>query len=206
VAENVLYYGDNLDVLRRYVRDESVDLVYLDPPFNSQQTYNVLFAEKNGSQSAAQIHAFEDTWHWNQESARTFEEIVENAPEKVSQVMQSFRHFLGDNDMLAYLTMMAPRLVELRRVLKSTGSIYLHCDPTASHYLKILLDAVFDTRNFRTEIVWKRSSAHSDTKQGRKQHGRIHDNIYFFSKSDNLTWNPIYVPYDLVVFQYRIDL
>lgn len=136
---NVLYYGDNLDVLRRHVKDETVDLVYLDPPFNSNASYNVLFAEHEGTRSAAQIKAFEDTWRWDQAAANAYQEVVE-AGGKVSQVMQAFRTFFGDSDMLAYLAMMAPRLVELRRVLKPTGSIYLHCDPTASHYLKLLMD------------------------------------------------------------------
>jgi len=192
---NYLYYGDNLDVLRRYIKDESVDLVYLDPPFKSNQDYNVLFAEKDGTGAAAQFKAFEDTWEWNQESARVYQELVEGGG-RVSDVMQAFRRFLGTNDMLAYLTMMAPRLVELRRVLKETGSIYLHCDPTASHYLKLLMDAVFGPTNFRSEIVWKRSTAHSDTKQGRVQHGRIHDVHLFYTKGEAWTWNPIYTAYD----------
>jgi len=136
---NRLYYGDNLDVLRRHVEDASVDLVYLDPPFNSNASYNVLFAEKDGAQAASQIKAFEDTWEWNEDAARAFEEVVE-AGGRTSQAMQSFRSLLGESDMMAYLAMMAPRLVELRRVMKSSGSIYLHCDPTASHYLKLLLE------------------------------------------------------------------
>jgi len=158
MPENTLYYGDNLDVLRRYVKDESVDLVYLDPPFNSRQGYNVLFAEKDGTRSASQIMAFEDTWEWNQESARAYEQVVESGG-RVAQVMIAFHTFLGGSDMMAYLAMMAPRLIELGRVLKETGSIYLHCDPTASHYLKMLMDAVFSPWCFRSEIVWKRSSA-----------------------------------------------
>ena len=160
---NSLYYGDNLDILRRYVRDESADLIYLDPPFNSNQTYNVLFQERDGSQSASQIKAFGDTWHWDETAARSYEETVE-AGGQVAEAMQAFRKLLGTNDMLAYMSMMAPRLVELRRVLKPTGSLYLHCDPTASHFLKLLMDAVFGSANFRTEIIWKRTSAHSDTK------------------------------------------
>lgn len=193
---NQLFYGDNLDVLQRHIKDESVDLVYLDPPFKSNQDYNVLFAEKDGTAAAAQFRAFEDTWEWNQDSATVYERIVESGG-KVSDVMQAFRRFLGTNDMLAYLTMMAPRLAELRRALKSTGSIYLHCDPTASHYLKLLLDAVFGPNHFRSEIVWKRSTAHSDTKQGRMMHGHIHDSLLFYTKSDAWTWNPQYTPYDL---------
>ena len=148
--KNQLFYGDNLDVLGRYVADESVDLVYLDPPFNSNANYNVLFAERDGTQAAAQIQAFEDTWRWDEGAARSYEQVVE-AGGQVSQAMQAFRTFIGESDMLAYLAMMAPRLVELRRVLKPTGSIYLHCDPTASHYLKMLLDA-----NVRSRSVQER--------------------------------------------------
>lgn len=187
---NTLYYGDNLDILRRYVRDESVDLVYLDPPFKSDQNYNVLFAEQDGSRSAAQIKAFEDTWGWDQASAKSYEEIVE-AGGAVSKVMQAFRTFLGDNDMLAYLAMMAPRLLELHRVLKPTGSIYLHCDPAASHYLKLLLDAIFTPANFLAEITWRRTGAHSDAKRW----SPIADVLLHYSKTGNPTWNAIYIPH-----------
>ena len=152
-----LYYGDNLDILRRYLKDESVDLVYLDPPFNSAQNYNAFFQEKDGAAAASQIRAFEDTWTWNQESQRVYEELILQ-PGKVSEVMQAFKTFLGTNDMMAYLAMMCPRLVELRRVLKSTGSLYLHCDPTASHYLKLLCDAILGKDGFQNEIVWKREA------------------------------------------------
>jgi site-specific DNA-methyltransferase (adenine-specific) len=148
MVDNFLYYGDNLDVLRRHVEDETVDLVYLDPPFNSNASYNVLFASQDGSRSAAQIKAFEDTWRWDQAAAYDYQQVVE-AGGAVSQVMQAFRTFLGENDVLAYLAMMAPRLVELHRAMKPTGCIYLHCDPTASHYLKLLMDAVFGPANFR---------------------------------------------------------
>ena len=148
MADNTLYYGDNLDILRRYVKDETVDLVYLDPPFNSNATYNVLFAEQNGTRAAAQIKAFEDTWTWDQEAAREYEETVETGG-RVADALRAFWTFLGPSNMLAYLAMMAPRLVELRRVLKPTGSIYLHCDPTASHYLKMLMDAVFGPAELR---------------------------------------------------------
>lgn len=192
---NHLFYGDNLDVLRRYVRDESVDLVYLDPPFNSNQDYNVLFREHSGTRAAAQIKAFEDTWRWDAAAVEAYEDAVHQGG-KVAEALIAFRAFLGASDMMAYLSMMAPRLLELRRVLRKTGSLYLHCDPTASHYLKILLDGVFGAANFRSEIVWKRSSAHSDTKQGRRIHGHIHDIILFYTKSDEWTWNPQYTPYD----------
>ncbi len=194
--KNRLYFGDNLDILRDYIPSDSVDLIYLDPPFNSNASYNVLFKEHSGEQSAAQIHAFGDTWHWGLESERAFHEVVTTGPKRLADLLQSIRVFLGQNDMMAYLVMIAQRLVELHRVMKPTGSIYLHCDPTASHYIKLLMDAVFGPDHFRTEIIWKRSSAHSDTKQGRKQHGRIHDVILFYTKSDRWTWNPVYTAYD----------
>ena len=193
---NQLYFGDNLGVLREHVADESVDLIYLDPPFNSNATYNVLFRERSGEDSAAQITAFEDTWHWTRDAERAYEEMVMRGADKLGRLLQAMREFLGQNDMMAYLTMMAQRMAELHRVLKPTGSIYLHCDPTASHYLKLLMDAVFGPERFRTEIAWKRTSAHSDGRQGRRQHGRIHDTLLFYSKSDELTWNPIYTEYD----------
>jgi DNA modification methylase len=193
---NKLFYGDNLEVLRRHIGDSSIDLIFLDPPFNSAQNYNVLFEAKDGQQSAAQIRAFEDTWQWDESAASAFHETVE-AGGKVSEALQAFRLFLGDNDMLAYVSMMAPRLKELHRVLKSTGSLYLHCDPTASHYLKLLLDGVFGPEHFRSEIIWKRSTAHSDAKQGRKLHGHIHDTILFYTKSDDWTWNTVYTKYDV---------
>jgi len=158
---NTLYYGDNLDILQRYIKDESVDLVYLDPPFNSNANYNVLFAQKDGSQSSAQIQAFEDTWQWDQNAIQTYTREVEKGG-PVADALRAFNLILGDSNMMAYLTMMAPRLQELRRVLKPTGSLYLHCDPTASHYLKVLLDMVFGAENFRNEITWKRTSAHND--------------------------------------------
>ena len=200
--KNRLFYGDNLAVLRgtdafgrANIPDQSVDLIYLDPPFNSRQDYNVLFAEKDGSRSASQITAFKDTWEWNEEAARAYEEVVERGG-RVAETMRAFRTLLGGSDMLAYLSMMAPRLVELRRVLKQSGSIYLHCDPTASHFLKLLMDGVFGIENYRSEIVWKRSSAHNDAKQGRRQHGRIHDVLLFYSKSDDWVWNPVFTAYD----------
>ena len=182
--KNRLYYGDNLDVLRQYVADESVDLVYLDPPFNSNANYNVLFAEKSGTKAAAQIKAFEDTWQWDESAATSYRETVE-AGGNVAQALIAFRTFLGDSDMLAYLAMMAPRLVELRRVLKPTGSIYLHCDPTASHYLKMLMDAVFGPEQFWNEIIWKRTTAHSSA----KRYAPVHDVILFYARDSSPKWN-----------------
>lgn len=179
--QNTLFYGDNLDVLRRHVRDESVDLVYLDPPFKSNQDYNVLFAEKDGTRAASQFKAFEDTWEWNQAAASQYEELVEQGG-RVSDVMRAFRQFLGTNDMLAYLTMMAPRLVELHRALRQAGSMYLHCDPTASHYLKLLLDAIFGGPNFLNEITWKRTTTKNDYAQGARNWPRIHDSLLCYGK------------------------
>ena len=181
---NHLYYGDNLVVLREQLRDESVDLIYLDPPFNSNASYNVLFRSPQGADSAAQIEAFDDTWHWNDSAEAAFGEVVRGANAAATTMLRAMRSFLGDNDMMAYLAMMAVRLVELHRVLKPTGSLYLHCDPTASHYLKILLDAVFGAKNFRNEIVWRRATSHNDA----KRFGKISDRVLFYSKSDNYFW------------------
>lgn len=193
MQKNQLYYGDNLEVLRNYIKDESVDLIYLDPPFNSRADYNVLFAEKDGSRSSSQITAFEDTWEWNIEAEHAYQSVVEGGG-RVAEAMRAFRTFLGNSDMMAYLAMMAPRLIELRRVLKETGSIYLHCDPTASHYLKMLMDGVFGANLYKNEIVWKRSDAHNDAKQGAKHFGRIHDVILYFGKTDKPKFNQPYVP------------
>ena len=186
---NTLYHGDNLDILRRDIKDESIDLIYLDPPFKSNQDYNVLFAEHSGERSAAQIKAFEDTWRWDQEAARAYHEIVETGPERLSKVMQAFWTFLGPTDMMAYLSMMAPRLNELRRVLKPSGNIYLHCDPTASHYLKLLLDAVFGPTNFRNEITWKRRVGMSSAVHESNRFGVCTDIILFFAKTDDALFN-----------------
>jgi DNA modification methylase len=200
-----LFYGDNLDVLRRYVGEEEVDLVYLDPPFNSNANYNVLFAEQDGRRAASQIKAFEDTWRWDQEAARAFDEVVEAGGE-VSNAMRAFRTILPQSNMLAYLAMMAPRLVELRRVLKPTGSLYLHCDPTASHYLKLLLDAVFGPENYRNEITWKRAqTVKGNFGQGAKFFGRNTDTLLFYSASGDHYFQTPFLPYsdDYVATAYR---
>lgn len=197
MAENALYYGDNLDILRQHIPTESVDLVYLDPPFNSNRSYNVLFRSRSGEESQAQVEAFDDTWTWSQQAESLYTELIHGAaPPKVADALEAMRRLLGENDVLAYLVMMSARLVELHRVLKNSGSLYLHCDPTASHYLKILLDAIFGPERFINEIIWKRSSAHSDTKQGSKHFGRLSDTILFYSKSEDRTWNQLYGPYD----------
>jgi adenine specific DNA methylase Mod len=190
MAKNTLYYGDNLQILRDYIKDGTIDLVYLDPPFKSDQDYNVLFAEQNGSRSAAQIKAFKDTWQWDQSAAAAYRDIVERGG-KPSQVMQAFHTFLGESDMLAYLAMMAPRLIELHRVLKDTGSIYLHCDPTASHYLKLLMDAIFGAVNFKNEIIWH----YRKWPSGKYTFQRNHDVLFFYSKTDShkRTFNQLFM-------------
>ncbi len=191
--KNALYYGDNLDILRKYIRDESVDLIYLDPPFNSNQAYNVFLPEKNGTKSRAQIRAFEDTWHWDLTAQETWTEIVEkSANRRLADLMIAMKKFLGTNDMMAYLVMMAIRLQELHRVLKPTGSIYLHCDPTASHYLKLVMDAVFGTRNFRREIIWNTSDV-SGFKSQAQNWIRGHDVLLFYVKSDEFVFNKQYL-------------
>lgn len=196
---NTLYYGDNLDILRKRIPDASVDLVYLDPPFNSQRNYNVLFKEQAGNQSPAQIKAFTDTWEWSEQAYDTF--LHECRDARLISLVQGFTQMLGRNALTAYIVMMAPRLAELHRVLKPTGSLYLHCDPTASHYLKLVLDAVFGPTNFRNEIVWKRTNVHNDSKTW----SRVADTIFFYTLSDQYTWNTMYIPHsgEYVAAKYR---
>jgi site-specific DNA-methyltransferase (adenine-specific) len=190
---NALYYGDNLKVLRDSIATESVDLVYLDPPFNSSATYNVLFKAPSGEQSQAQIEAFEDTWHWNESAERAFDEVVTGPHSDAAIMLRAMRSALGENDMMAYLAMMAVRLLELHRVLKPTGALYLHCDPTASHYLTILLDAVFYPLSYRNEIIWKRQSAHNDA---RKKYADITDTIFYYAKSNDTKFHVVRRPLD----------
>ena len=188
---STLYYGDNLAILKEHIPDNSIDLIYLDPPFNSKANYNILFEEESGAQSKAQITAFEDTWHWTEEAEHTYQEIMETATAEIVEMMRAFRQFIGSNDMLAYLTMMCVRLIELKRVLNDTGSIYLHCDATASHYLKILMDAIYGSKNFRNEIIWcyRRYTAVSNRFQ------KLHDVILFYANTEKTIFNQIYIPY-----------
>ena len=189
--ENHLFYGDNLAVLRKEIADESVDLIYLDPPFNSNANYGILFKEPDGKSSNAQIEAFEDTWHWNDTAEDAFDQVARSGNTKAFDLLNAMRGFLGDNDMMAYLAMMAVRLLELHRVLKPTGSLYLHCDPTASHYLKLLLDAIFGKRHFQNEIIW--SYRRWPSVSHRFQ--RMHDCLLFYTKREtgNL-FNTLTVP------------
>jgi len=184
---NVLYYGDNLEILknRDYFPDECVDLIYLDPPFNSKKDYNILFKENGGVESEAQIQAFTDSWHWTQSAQDTYVNVTTKGPDKVSTLIGALHQVLGNNDVMAYLVMMTARLIELHRVLKSTGSLYLHCDPTASHYLKLVLDQIFGPANYRNEISWKRFNFHADA----RRFGRVSDRIFFYTKSDNFVFS-----------------
>jgi len=191
ITENTLFYGDNLFILREHIASESVDLVYLDPPFNSSRSYNVLFKDEKGIDSESQITAFEDTWHWNLAAEHTYTELLTEGSDHVAKMIESLRGFIGENQMMAYLVMMATRLIELHRVLKPTGSIYLHCDQTASHYLKIILDTIFGPEHFRAEIIWKRTYAHNDP----KNYGNVVDSIFYYVKSNKYTWNKQYTPY-----------
>ena len=185
--KNQLYFGNNLEVLRRHIPVASVDLIYLDPPFNSNATYNMLFKEPSGDQSAAQIAAFDDTWKWGPQAEEAFDEAVMAGPPPLAELLKALRQVLGASNMLAYLSMMAVRLIELHRSLKSTGSLFLHCDPTASHYIKLVLDNIFSPKNFRNEIIWERSQpkGHATTR-----FSRAHDTIFYYSKSEKSVFNP----------------
>ncbi len=193
INNNTLFYGDNLAIMREYIPDESIDLIYLDPPFNSNRSYNVLFKDESGKDAEAQITAFEDTWHWGNETENTYQDIVVDGSPNVGSMISALRDFIGTNQMMAYLVMMTTRLIELHRVLKPTGSIYLHCDLTASHYLKIVMDTIFGVENFRNEIIWKRTSSHNDA---RKNFGTLNDYILYYAKSNNYYFSQQFTDYD----------
>ena len=200
--KNKLYYGDNLDIMREHIADESVDLIYLDPPFNSKATYNVLFQEKNGTESGAQIEAFSDTWQWGHESEQVYHELVTQGSKTLADLIQAMRSFLGTNDMMAYLVMMAIRLIEMHRVLKQLGSIYLHCDPTASHYLKLVMDAAFGAKNFRRELVW----CYTGRELNKKNWNSKHDIILYYTKTQKwcFNWEEVAIePTQAVKAQYK---
>lgn len=205
--DSFLYYGDNLEILRNYIADESVDLIYLDPPFNSKADYNLLFKEPTGKPSQAQITAFEDTWRWTEETERILKEVVDIASADIVEIMISFRKILKHSDVMAYLTMMCIRLIELKRVLRQTGSIYLHCDPSASHYLKILMDAVFGKNNYRNEIVW----CYKSRPMSKRHFCKKHDTIFFYSKSNkyHFDWKANLQPLSPVTikkYKYKDDI
>lgn len=190
---NTLYFGDNLDILREYVKDQSVDLVYLDPPFNSQAQYNVLFQSPADEAASAQVEAFRDMWAWGDEAEWAFAETMKRGG-GAARFIDALRSALGNSDMMAYLVMMAVRLEALRSTLRPSGSLYLHCDTTASHYLKIILDGIFGPDRFQSEVIWKRTFSHG----GARRYGPVHDVILFFSRSRSpeFTWNNLRVPHD----------
>lgn len=176
---NVLYFGNNLEILRKYIPDNSIDLIYLDPPFSSNRDYNILYKGVSGKWSEAQVKAFSDTWHWGDVTDDAFQDIRLKAPLEVGKLIEGMVEGLGQNDVTAYLVMMTPRLLEMYRVLKDTGSLYLHCDPTASHYLKLILDRIFGARNFRNEIVWCYDTGGRST----KAFPRKHDTIFCYGRT-----------------------
>jgi site-specific DNA-methyltransferase (adenine-specific) len=186
---NRLYYGDNLDVMREHLKDESVDLIYLDPPFNSNTSYNILFKSPAGAGADASIEAFDDTWAWGPTASSALMDITQSGNHKLHVLMQAMKTAIGENAMMAYLAMMAVRLVELHRVLKPTGSLYLHCDPTASHYLKLVLDAVFGNENYVNEVIWQRTTAKG---LAHTRFPSTHDVILFYRKSSDSIWNAQY--------------
>lgn len=210
MKRNALFYGDNLEVLRGrdadgrpLIADDSVDLIYLDPPFNSAANYNVLFKAPDGKASDSQIEAFEDTWHWTDAAARCFQDVVTGRHHRAATLLKAMKDALGENDMMAYLAMMAARLVELHRVLKPTGSLYLHCDPTASHYLKLLLDGIFGPSCFQNELIWERTNSHN---MKSKFYSRSHDVLLFYTKSDKTNFNHQYTAYSAAQLRrYRAD-
>jgi len=189
IQGKMLFYGDNLDILSKYITDESIDLIYLDPPFNSKADYNILFKEKTGKSSIAQIHAFSDFWHWDDAAESTYLELQEDPD--ISGMVQFLHAHLGRNDMMAYLIMMTIRLRELYRVLKPTGSIYIHCDPTASHYLKIVMDSIFSPKNFKNEVMWRRTGAHGT----KRSFAPIHDTLLFYTKTSDYYFQVVKKPY-----------
>jgi site-specific DNA-methyltransferase (adenine-specific) len=183
ISKNTLFYGDNLTILRDYLADETIDLIYLDPPFNSNRDYNVLYKDESGAEAEAQIVAFEDTWHWNQSTETQYRELSA-VGDDLARLLDALVTVVGRNQMMAYLVMMAARLVELHRVLKPTGSLYLHCDPTASHYLKLVLDCIFGSGNFRNEIIWKRNFTKKGSQFKMTRLANNVDIILFYGKSD----------------------
>jgi len=184
VNKNLLLYGDNLSWMKK-IPNKVADLIYLDPPFNSNKAYNIIY---DCDIDKSQVRAFDDTWYWSPETQKTYEQLIKYSDKTTSQIIKtiiSFYDMLGKNNLMAYLVMMTPRLIEMQRILKDTGSIYLHCDPTAAHYLKILMDAIFDIKNFRAEIIWKTKNQSTTIKSNTRSLGNNHNTILFYSKTDN---------------------
>ena len=186
-----LVRGDNLEEMRTFP-DDCIDLIATDPPFNSQRNYFVPYRDEHGQEPDTLIRAFTDTWTWGEAAEDAYQHLLVEEGGQIGNTIQGLRQFLNETPMMAYLVMMAVRIVEMHRILKPTGSLYLHCDPSASHYLKIVLDAVFGVANFRNEIVWQRTSAHNDG----NRFGRVHDIILSYSKSSQPLWNPIYTEHN----------
>ncbi|MCL1909340.1 MAG: restriction endonuclease [Kiritimatiellaeota bacterium] len=188
---NRLYYGDNLEILRGEINDESVDLCYIDPPFNSKRNYNQIY-NNIGKEDRAQAVAFTDTWEWDTAAEAGLAEILTNArglfPAQVGALIIGLQKILGKGSLFAYLVSMTLRIAEIHRVLKPTGSFYLHCDPTASHYLKLVLDAVFCSRrgSFLNEIIWRYQTGGVS----KRWFGRKHDIIFWYSKTNSYQFFP----------------
>jgi site-specific DNA-methyltransferase (adenine-specific) len=196
-TNNTLFYGDNLEVLRKYIKDETIDLCYIDPPFNSKRNYNQIY-NNIGGEDHAQAQAFIDTWIWDQDASTGHIEIQANemgrfTPQAVD-LITGLEKVLKKGSLLAYLVSMTLRITEIQRVLKDTGSFYLHCDPTASHYLKLVLDAIFIAKggDYKNEIIWPRTNSHNIAS---KYFSRVQDTIFFYTKTDKYTWNPPYTDY-----------
>ena len=188
---NTLYYGDCLDWMSRW-DDQSVDLIYLDPPFNSKTTYNILYSTRGAGR--AQYRAFDDTWRWDTQAASRYDNYDRAAGRPAHRAIAGLYHILGPSGMMAYLTYMAERLEQMHRLLKPTGSIYLHCDDTVSHYLKIVMDAIFGVANFRNEITWRRTTSHNNVS---RNYGSITDTLLFYTKSEAFTFHLQYAPYSV---------
>ena len=184
-----LWAMDNLEAISQ-LSAGSVALAYLDPPFNSGRSYDTVVAAARQSGQELQS-AFSDSWHWSDETRKLARNLGQWLPKSVSSIVNTLVSTLGESDISAYLVMMAPRLAEVHRCLQEEGSLYLHCDPAASHYLKVLLDHLFGPKNFRNEIVWKRTHAHNSS----RRYGPVHDTILFYTKSPRYTWNRVFSKY-----------
>ncbi|MFC2014702.1 DNA methyltransferase, partial [Chloroflexota bacterium] len=182
---DTLFLGDNLEILRNDIPDNSIDLVYLDPPFGSNRDYNLLYKESKGNQPEIRDKAFSDTWTWDRTAEDTLQDFRVKSPPEVAKLIDGILAGIGTTPVAGYLVMMAPRLLELHRVLKDNGSLYLHCNPTASHYLKLVLDRIFGAGNFRNEIAW----SYKGGGRSKKYFARKHDTIFFYSKSNSWTFN-----------------
>lgn len=198
IKNRTLIRGDNLEAMRCFP-NQCIDLIATDPPFNSKRNYFVPYKDDTGHKPDVLVQAFSDTWNWGDAAEEAYNELLIDVGGKVADTISGLRQFLNDTPMMAYLVMMTTRIVEMHRILKDTGTLYLHCDPTASHYLKIVLDAVFDVKNFRNEVIWsyrRWASEHPNFQ-------RMHDTIFRYAKGEHVTWNQIYeskAPSTLKVF------